>query len=139
MTERTLTYCLTVDEGLDSETRIGHEGPHQVGLGAVFGSDDDRDGRWVLEQAIRLPGCSGEDVDLVRPLLSRPEVKPYFVKVSHDEATALRRVLGAANKHWISAEYADSQDNERLLVLLARTGLVAALGHCLDLQPYPMP
>jgi hypothetical protein len=140
-----ITYCFTRDEGKSHEERIGHEGPHQVGLGLVFaGSDPDHDGRWVLRQAITLAegyeDDRDDDITLVQPLLTRPGVRPYFVEVTNDEQAALRRLLFDAQDYWVVNNYASGEgDEDRLLGQWAEAGMVMAIGHCLDLKPVRMP
>ena len=137
-----LTYCFTRIEGTRS-VRVGHYGPHQVGLGLVLDrADPRRTGRWVLSRAIvdlrSVRSDTGDiagDIDAVHPLLNRPEATPFFVEVGNEEAKALRRLLAGAQTLW-AATPPSEPDNERgLLHQLAQTRTVAALGLCLDLRP----
>lgn len=139
-----LRYCFTRTEGDHSE-RIGHYGPHQVGLGLVLHhTDPSFNARWVLERAIsevqNYVDASDTYLDTIRPVLTRPEVTPYFVEVTDEEATALRRLLAEAQEIWVTEQYSRYElDEDRLLGNLAESGMVAALGLCLDLRPVEMP
>lgn len=134
-----LTYCFTPD---GETVRIGHYGPHQVGLGVVFRrSNPVFNGRWVLERAIAVAEEAGDSsLDRLRPLLTRAEVTPYFVEVTYEEVVALRRLLSGAQDYWVSEKFAShDQDGDQLLGQLAEAGVVVALGLCLDLKPIVMP
>jgi hypothetical protein len=141
MTDHDLRYCFTADGGL----RIGHYGPHQVGLGVAFSHENPGyDGRWLLRRAIDMADGyqdAGDDyLDTVRPLLTREEAVPYFVEVSTQEVAALRRLLAEVQQCWITEAYtASDSEDDQLLGMLADKGVVTALGLCLDLQPVEMP
>lgn len=139
MSDQDLTYCFSRTIG-DRLVRIGHYGPHQVGLGLVLHrSVPIYNGRWVLERAIK-EIATYEDAMVLRPLLNLPEIAPYFVKVSDEQVAALRRVLSGAREAWAANKYADSdREDDRLLATLAVAGTVTALGVCLDLRPVEMP
>lgn len=145
----TLTYCFTLAEGKYNEERLGHEGPHQVGLGLTFAGSPSPDfnGRWVLQQAITLAegyeDDRDDDIAIVEPLLTRPEVRQYFVEVTDVEQAALLRLLDDAQDYWVVNSYAnrvsEGEEEDVLLGQLADAGLIKVIGDCLDLKMVTMP
>lgn len=128
-----VNYCHTV-----YETEIGHPGLHQVGLGLRAGpGPDGPDGRWVAGEAILLAEGDEEtqvqsDITLVRPLLTRKEVRRYYVEVTTDERDALMRLLQEAQEYWVLCQYSidEGSDEDVLLGQLADAGLVVGFGVC---------
>jgi hypothetical protein len=112
---------------------------HQIGIGIRW-SDNGIDARRVVQEALDLTRVGLEDQDrevreqitadvaLVEPLLTRPEVEPYYIEVTDEEQAALKRILEDAQNYWVSCGYSgDENPDDAVLGLLAESGWVVAI------------